>query len=66
MKKLEKLNSKKVESIHSIKGGRAMLMEYSIGAGDPTFHAQPSDHGDHTCTDAIPDPKGPHDCPGGL
>ncbi|WP_157262868.1 hypothetical protein [Pedobacter steynii] len=65
MKKFEKLNSKKVESIHSIKGGRAMYMENSVGV-KPTFHAQPSDHGDHTCTDAIPDPPGPHDCPGGF
>ncbi|SEW52251.1 hypothetical protein [Chitinophaga arvensicola] len=34
MEKLTKLNAKKVESLETIKGGRAMLAEFSLEAGD--------------------------------
>ncbi|WP_293308323.1 hypothetical protein [Pedobacter sp. UBA5917] len=64
MKKLEKLESKRVKSIHAISGGRAMMMESSFAeTGDATFKKAVSDHGDHCCTDYYPDPKGTHTCP---
>ncbi|MFD2286172.1 hypothetical protein GJU39_19960 [Pedobacter petrophilus] len=67
MKKLEKLESKRVKSIHAITGGKAMMMDTSLAeSGGATFKKAVSDHGNHNCTDYYSDPRKPHDCPGGL
>ncbi len=61
MNKLQKLNAKKVESLETIKGGKALSAEFSLEAGDaagttvhtPTHYSGP----DVYLCDHKPDPS---------
>jgi len=56
MKKLQKLNEKKVENLETVKGGlMQMLMEFSDG--DQTTSNSASWNGSHWVTDTKADPN---------
>ncbi|RAJ88005.1 hypothetical protein CLV59_101770 [Chitinophaga dinghuensis] len=59
MKKLEKLNEKKVESLETIKGGlMALQPEFSLEDGqEKTTYNEASWNGKHWVTDTRPDAK---------
>ncbi|MBV8252642.1 MAG: hypothetical protein JO154_08545 [Chitinophaga sp.] len=59
MKKLEKLNEKKVESLETIKGGlMALQPEFDLSDGqEKTTYNEPCWNGKHWVTDCRQDPK---------